>query len=372
MIKILHVVQAFQSGGVEFLLYNYYSNMNRDNIHFDFLVISSETGLIEKKIESYGSKIYHLQENLSLSQLYKEGESFFRVHKGEYDIIHCHIDMQSAIFLKLAKKYQIRVRITQVHNIAIADNLKRKMINRLGAVMIKHYATDLFACGRKAGEMRYGKEKDFYIVSNAVDTAKFCFSKQNRRELREKFNVSENTVVFGHIGRMSKQKNQFFIIDVFEKYYEKNQNSVLFFIGGGKLKEELVNYAKHKQCCEQIKFVGEVDNVNCFLSMFDCFLLPSLYEGFPVVLVETQSAGLMSFVSEEVSKEVALTKNVKFLPITNTEGWVSEMKGFVNDNTEKNDLYRIESNQIMRQSKYEIKNAARVLYDKYVSLISKS
>lgn len=367
MIKILHIVKALSSGGVEGILYNYYSHMNTNNIHFDFIVLSEETGALEHKFSTLNSRITHFSYN-NLILLYKETDSYLKQYAGEYIAIHTHIDMQSAIFLKLAKKYNIKIRIAHCHTAVKESKLKRKISTFIGQKLILYYSNTLFACGKYAGITRYGKNTDFYIINNAIDTEKFSFNVNKRYNLQQQLSINEKTFIIGHIGRLSIEKNQEFLIDIFNSFNLNNPNSILIIIGEGKLEKNLKEYSKTKPCHNNIIFTGRVDNTDEYIQLFDCFLLPSLQEGFPVVITEAMASGLHSFVSDNVSSEININNNVTFLPITNTEVWVNALENYVSEYSldKRQEL----SNQFSDYS-YNITYEADKLYNLYMSLLSK-
>lgn len=220
-IRVLQVVTHMNRGGLETMLMNYYRNIDRSKIQFDFLTHRPEN---EKKdyddeIRSLGGKIYHMPMLNPFSPSYmKSLDKFFKEHK-EYQIVHSHLDCLSAYPLKAAKKNGVPVRIAHSHNTSQERNLKY-LIKDYSKRQIPKYATHLFACGQEAGKWMFGKHK-FQIMNNAIDAKKFIYNEEVRMEKRKELGL-EGKFVIGHVGRFNLQKNHEFLIHCFEAFAEKN------------------------------------------------------------------------------------------------------------------------------------------------------
>jgi glycosyltransferase involved in cell wall biosynthesis len=183
------------------------------------------------------------------------------------------------------------------------------------------------AVTKEAGDWLYGDIGDrLVVIKNGADTEKFRFDTGVRRAARQSLNLEEKTVI-GHVGRLVPVKNQRFLIDAFAAFHRKHRDSVLLIAGDGELYNELLVYAAQIGLSESIRFLGFRNDIPALLQAFDVFVLPSLFEGFPLVLVEAQSAALPCIASESITKSVAATQYILFCPLdAPPEIWAKEME----------------------------------------------
>ena len=285
-IRVLQVVTHMNRGGLETMLMNYYRNIDRNKVQFDFLTHRPEN---EKKdyddeIRGLGGKIYHMPVLNPFSPSYmKSLDRFFKEHK-EYKIVHSHLDCLSAYPLKAAKKNGVPVRIAHAHTTLVDTNLK-KYIKLFSKKKISKYATNLFACGQRAGKWMF-EGQPFQIMNNAIDTKKYLFCLETREKIRKEFHISEDEYVIGHVGNFTLPKNHTFIINLFYEICKKNKKVKLILVGGGNDGSQYKEKAEKLKIADKIIFTGVRNDVPDLMQAFDVFLFPSIYEGLPVTLVE--------------------------------------------------------------------------------------
>ena len=311
-VRVLHVVTHMDCGGLETMIMNYYRKIDRSKIQFDFLTHrpDSEVKDYDNDIKKLGGRIYHLPRLNPFSYRYRRAlESFFDAHK-EYKIIHVHQDCMSGLILKIAKKKGIPIRIAHCHSSNQDKNIKY-LIKYMYKQLIPKYATGLFACGEIAGEWMFGKNVKFVVLPNAIDTDAYVFSDDKRILIRKELGLPENAFVIGHVGRFSKVKNHRFIIELCELVLKQNRNTYVLFVGQGDLLEETREIVMKKHLENVIKFLGLRNDVPDLMQAMDVFVLPSLYEGLPVSVIEAQASGLPCIISENVPLDCAITDLVK-------------------------------------------------------------
>ena len=320
MIRILQVVTYMGRGGLETMLMNYYRNIDRSKIQFDFLVHRDFRADYDDEIESMGGIIYHLPRLNPFSVTYRKELKNFFVEHPEYRVIHVHQDCMSSVILKVAKECGVKVRIAHSHNANQDKNLKY-VIKLFYRFFIPMYATNLFACSQDAGEWMYRKH-EFQILNNAIDAQEYRFNFVTREKVRKRFDIKKDVLLVGHVGRFSYQKNHIFLLDIFNDL-QKNRNAKLMLIGGKSLKPEdatLMDDIKKKVHMlgldEKVIFAGVCDNVPEMMQAMDVFILPSHYEGLGIVTVEAQAAGLPCVISDVLPDECIVTDNVKKIPLT--------------------------------------------------------
>lgn len=377
-IRILQVFTILNRGGAESMIMNYYRNMDRNKVQFDFLVHRPEIGAFEEEIKSMGGNIYRLPSinPFNLRPYYKALDKFFKNNEYKYDVIHSHINTFSSFPLKVASDNNIGTRIAHAH-IALEDIKFNNLLSSKKALthelkkLVKYYqrrniskdTTHLFSCGEKAGHFLFNGEK-FKIIENAIDTQHFTYNANKREDLREKLNVSDKTVI-GHVGRFNEQKNHTYLLKIFREINLKNPNTLLVLIGDGNLKKEIEELSNKLNINNNILFMGVRSDIPLLLQMMDIFLFPSLYEGLPVTLIEAQAAGLKIFASDTITKEVALTDDIKFLSLDDKpEYWADQIRSIL-PYERKNNFEQI------KQAGYDIKENARRLQEFYLNQASK-
>lgn len=304
MIRILHVVTYMGRGGLETMIMNYYRNIDRNKVQFDFLVHRQEEADYDKEIVALGGKIYHMPMLNPFSKSYFNAlDSFFKEHK--YDIVHCHLDCMSAYPLKIAQKNGVRVRIAHSHNKSQDKNLKYP-IKLYSKRLIPKYATHLLSCGKEAGDWMFNG-KPYTILNNAIDAQSYRFDKQIREEMREQLGFNQEDFVIGHVGRFNHQKNHNFIIDVFNFVHKKNTAAKLVLVGTGDGQKAIKEKVESLALSDSVLFLGNRTDVNKILQAMDVFLFPSLYEGLPLSIIEAQAAGLPCVISDNVPPECIVT-----------------------------------------------------------------
>ena len=347
-IRILHIVPNMHRAGMETLIMNIFRTINRDKIVFDFLVHYSEKFDYDDEIERLGGKIYHLtvRNDNNFRKYKKDLYCFFREHP-EYKVIHGHMESFGFIYSKIAKKCGVKCIIGHSHNASYEPGIKGLVKNFMNKFWKKHLDY-CFACSTEAGKYMF-KGKQFTLIKNGIISSNFTFSKIKRDEIRSKYGIDDNTVVIGHIGRMEKQKNQSFLIDIFKEYCCMNPNSRLIIIGDGHLKEDLIMKVSALNLTSKVIFTGVVPNCNEFYSAFDLFLLPSLFEGLPVVGIEAQCSGLPLLFSNVISSETNITGNIFYESLDNKASiWAKKINDILNT------FNRTDCTKIVQQNGFDI------------------
>ena len=348
-------------GGIESVIMNYYRNIDRNKVQFDFLC-NTEKVAYEDEIISLGGTIYRITARSKDIKKYKEDmKNFFKEHSKEYDTIWVNIcSLANIDYLKYAKKYGIKYRIIHCHNSQNMDTFLRGMLHRWNRLFIKRYATDFWSCSDDSSGWFYSKKiinsNKYLVIKNAINLEKFKFNETIRNEYRKKMNL-DNKFVIGHVGRFHFQKNHKFLIKIFNEIYKENNNAVLLLIGEGEDKEEIKKIVEENKLENNVQFLGARNDVSELMQAMDVFLFPSLFEGLAVVLLETQAAGLPIYTSENVAKESRIIEeNFEFISLEKDEKYWKDI--ILNDYKTKKfnrniDLSRIEEKgySIAKESK---------------------
>ena len=207
----------------------------------------------------------------------------------------------------------------------------QKIYNSILKKYIYHNSDVLLACSREAAEYMFGtdvlKSEKYHIIHNAIQTDKFSFQPQIRKTVREAFNLDEKSILLGSVGRISRQKNPLYLIDVFYEFHQLYSNSILWIVGDGVLREDVESKVHQLNLSNSVLFLGQRTDVNELMQAMDMLVLPSLYEGLGIVAIEAQTAGVQVFISNESSHESNLTDIIHFIPLDDgPEKWANEMK----------------------------------------------
>lgn len=324
-LRVLHFQGRMGQGGAETFMMNAYRNIDRSKIQFDFLIYEDYKDVTpyHQEIKALGGKIYVVPNpNKHIFAYIKTVKKLLKDKK--IDIVHSEIFFGGGINLWIAKKVGIKKRI--VHSHATSDGKGNRfplpIIRQLFHYLIKNNATDYLACSHEAGVGLFGENQPFIFVANGIDLEKYRSVPKSKGQLREELMIPSEAFVVGNIGRFEEQKNHRFLINLFEEIVKLNPTSHLILVGTGSLQDEIKEKVKNKAFSENVHFLGERKDIPELLKAMDVFLLPSLYEGLPIVAVEAQAANLKLVLSTEVSKETQLSENVHFISLdTLTKEW---------------------------------------------------
>ena len=327
-IRILHVVTYMGRGGLETMLMNYYRQIDRNEVQFDFLVHRDFEADYDKEILKLGGKIYHLPRLNPLDYRYlKKLDEFFQQHK-EYKIVHSHINTLSVFPLYAAKCAKVPVRIAHSHSTTNKKEWKKNLLKQVLRQFSKVYATNYMCCSELAGRWLFGnKEYDkgnVYLLNNAIDLDKFKYDEKIRKQKRKELNINDSTLVIGHIGRFVAQKNHTFLIDIFNEVHKQNNDSLLMLVGQGPLMNEIQEKVNNLGLKDSVIFLGQRNDANELYQAMDIFVLPSLYEGLGMVLIEAQINDLYVLASTEVPLEAQISNKIEFLNL-NKDLWKQRM-----------------------------------------------
>ncbi|UAL50271.1 glycosyltransferase family 1 protein [Metabacillus dongyingensis] len=361
--RVLQVVTIMNRGGLETMLMNYYRQMDRNKIQFDFMVHRVERGHYDDEIESLGGHIYRMPPIRpgNYRKYFHSLKDFFAKNR-DYKVVHAHNNENSSFVLREAKKAGVPSRIAHSHLSDLGIDLKLPF--RLYArYYMKDNPTQFFACSKKAGQWLFGKRNDITVLNNAVNVNDFSFNQEVRSEIRKDLNIDDQLVI-GHIGRFNKQKNHDFLIEVFKSIHDRMPNSLLLLAGEGHLRLSIEDKVKRLGLSENVHFLGVRKDVQKLMQAMDVFLFPSLFEGLPVVLVEAQAAGLKSFVSNTVTEETNVTGQLEFLSLKDpSESWANKILSATYEH--KNTL------KILREKGYDTSTMSHWLTEFYFNQSSK-
>ena len=371
-IRILNIVGIMDPGGIETLIMNIYRNIDRSKVQFDFLTHKGTDGVFDDEIRKMGGRIYKMPKLRDREKTYywklleyrRELIRFFKEHQ-EYHVIHGHMTNTAAIYMPIAKKYgSVNCCISHSHLTQARPGLSGKITDILHKKIPK-LATDYFACSEMAANWIYPKslieQGKVRIIKNGVDPLKFDYDLDKAIQVREKLHL-ENKYVIGNVARFKTEKNHEFQIDIFNEVHKSIPNSVLMLIGEGELMKNIKEKVNVLGIEDSVIFMGVRQDVSDLMQAMDIFILPSLWEGLPVVGVEAQAAGLPVVMSTGVTRETDITGNVTFLDLSSgAHAWADEIVRI-------QDTYKRKSMmEYIRKNGYDITVTAKWLQNFYIA-----
>lgn len=311
MKRVLHFLPDLDiSSGSATVVMNYYRNINRKNIQFDFLYFEDSLTNSIDEIGSLGGRVFKIKKPGFSRESIRQLRDFFELHQEEWEALHCHPVYASVVVGSIAKKYGVKHIIQHSHSCQFGNTKKSSIRNYMISRMNPLVVTDYFACSQDAARLlgwKFAWKDKVNILYNAIDCERFKFDGNIRKYIREKYNIDNDTVVIGHSGRFSIEKNHQYLLDFFSYYHQFNSNSKLMLLGDGPEKENICKMIQQKDLSKDVIMIGRQKQPEKYLCAMDIFVFPSFYEGISLALLEAQCSGLCCYVSDNVdikSKQV--------------------------------------------------------------------
>lgn len=313
MIRILQSVSNMDRGGIESMLMNYYRHIDRTQFQFDFLVNKEKPGFFDDEIRQLGGRIF-CSPGVA-PQCYPAYLKYMKkllAENPDIRVLHAHNEAMQLFALEGAKKAGLPVRIAHAHNTRLPKDAKLP-IKLVCKQFIPGAATDYWACGREAGIYYFGENEwnaRGVTLHNAVELDRFGYRPEVRARLREQYGLQEKLVV-GCVARFMVQKNHTRLLDIFAALKKEHPESCLMLVGEGELRPQLEEKAAQLGIAEDVLFLGVQSDTSVWYQAMDLFVMPSLFEGLPVVGIEAQASGLPCVFSTGVTDEVVLRSNTR-------------------------------------------------------------
>lgn len=333
MIRIAVIMGKMDSGGKKNLVMEYYRHIDRSKVQFDFICDSDSQAIPDKEIESLGGRVYRIPPYQKILANMKEMKQICKENK--YPIMHAYNSTMNLFSMRVAKKAKIPVRISESLSMAHKDDKKTKL-KKILRPLSKWYVTHFLACGEDCGRWQFG-DKLFdagkvEVFKTVINTEFNAYHPDVRNKTRKEHHW-EDKIVIGHIGRFTAQKNSVRLIEIFAAIVKKEPKAVLCLIGDGELKADMMAKIEELGIKDHVDYLGRREDIQQFYNAMDCFVLPSLYEGLPVVGLEAESCGLPMFFSTEVTPEANACELGHFVALgASDEEWAEQILKAVKEN----------------------------------------
>ncbi|WP_276888335.1 glycosyltransferase family 1 protein [Faecalibaculum rodentium] len=361
MVRVIHFQLDSNIGGIETFLLNVYKKIDRNKYHFDFITQSANPAFA-KEFKKLGANIYQISSPKKLLSYIRDINQVF---DNNYDVIHFHKNSAANIIpIILATKKNLSKIVIHSHNTAPSVLGITSYLHKVNRHYLVNHANYRIACSDLAGKWLFGSKEKYEVIPNGIDINKFKFNNSIRNGMRRSIGIPEDAFVIGHIGRFSSQKNQDFLVKIFHKIKEIRDISVLILIGDGELRGEVEKEVVSLGLEDSVLFLGTRTDIPELLSTMDVFLMPSIYEGLPIVGVEAQASGLSLYLSDTISRELVLSDSVNWFSLDSNPSDIAKIiaRDQINETIRKQRWLQVVS------SGYDIEQTVFKMSDIYDSL----
>ncbi len=361
------VLASTNIGGAEMFVLNLIKNIDMNRFQVDVVVNFEETSNgIRKELESLGCKIFFLPyfKAYNYFGFVYAWKKFLNTH--HYDIIHGHATNSASVYLKVAKEMGCAT-IAHCHSAGFRGNVLQKLLKSLFVKNLVNVADYWFACSEKAAIHLYGERfrdyGNYYTIPNAINVEKYLYNDLTAKKIRKSIGVSDDEFLCGHVGSFTTPKNHLFLLDVFKEVLKLKPKAKLVCCGSGELIYKIQDKARILGVLDRIIFTGVVKNINEYLMAMDIFIFPSVFEGFPISVIEAEASGLPIVMSEVISKEVDITDCVHRHSLEDSCSlWAKTICGISKSSREK-------YNKIVFDSKYNMTTSVNMIMSLYEEMI---
>lgn len=366
MYRVLHIMAGADAGGISTVVLNYYRHLDRSKIQFDIALTGDKDGMNGRLLRELGAEFHTLPMKSRGLRAFEQALTGI-LQKNAYDAIHVHENETSYVALRVAKKAGIRQRIAHSHTSAPWVSVKQEIKRLSGCVLNYHYATAVIGCGRLAGDRIFGRlnmmRPRAMVLPNAIETERFVFDPQIRREVRQELGL-EGKLAVGMIGRLSQEKNHAYALTIMEKLHGRMPETVLLLAGNGEEEDSIRRQISLRGMEQYVRLLGRRSDVERLYQGLDAVIMPSFHEGFPVAAVEAMTSGLPVLLSDTITKELDFG-TARYLKLGDDEAWLRALESV------QPDADRILPGREVRAHGLDIRDTAEQLETLYLSGVNK-
>ncbi len=361
--------EKWASGGIESFICNVLTRIDLEQLQVDIVSSSIEKSIFTPILQEKGIRFFELSGNSKRS---RNNHHYLRklMEEHNYDVFHLNaFQGLSLSYLNIAQQTGVPIRIAHSHNTSLRRSLTKPIKMMLHTRAKKIYtsaATELWACSHNAAEFLFERQvlahEGFNFIPNGIDTQRFRFNVEMREKMRKELGLGEAFVI-GNVGRLCYQKNQIFLLDVFAELLKSNPKGRLLLVGDGEDRRYLEEKAHRLDIFDKVIFFGLAEHIEHLLWAMDVFVLPSHFEGLPVVGVEAQASGLPCVFSDTVARECELINSTKFLSLSSSHSIWSKV--ILHARAQTN---RIEASDIVKAVGFDIGTIAKQIESSYLGI----
>ena len=329
-VKVLEVNVNDQGNGGVFSLIKTVVESKPDNLKIDIAALEP----FDKKsnvnyLKKLGTDVYYVgyNGNKLKKQMVIYRNMIDLLKKNKYDVVHIHADVANKLLVSglAAKKCGVPKIILHSHATG-TDGNHRELKNKMHMICRKkltNLGAEYAACSYAAAKWMFPNvpKSEIRLIKNGIDIKKYTYDPGMRKKTREELNIGSKDLLIGHVGRFMYQKNHEYVIKVFDAFQKEWKNKGydgtprLILVGDGERLRDIKESVKKKGLTDKVIFYGLSNRVNELMQAMDVFILPSFFEGLPIVGIEAQAAGLPVLFSDKITRESGFSKDVRFLSI---------------------------------------------------------
>ena len=362
MVRILEMFgEPITYGGQESVVYNMLSTFDLQNdFNVDlFTPYFADNKHLINHIGANGGNIYSLNIEFKTNDnrllLSKYINSFFHMH-NDYSVVHIHTGSLTTmyVFAKAAKLHGVKKVIVHSHIASNKNSLLYRLFKMFLNTLLQKYVDVYLGCSNEAITSKFTKKivNKSKVIYNGIEINKFKFESEYRDFIRNEYNLKDKFVI-GSLGRLDKQKNNLFMVDIIGKL-SKYDDIMLMIVGTGPIENVIKNKCNDLGLSDKVIFTGNQIDSYKFYCAFDCFILPSLFEGLPVVSIEAQVNGLPVLLSDSITREACISSGTSYLDINNINVWVDNIEKLYKTKQFTRNNYNIDFKKFDRNNSFKI------------------
>ena len=316
-------------GGIESFVLTMNRHLKEEDIFFDYVFLDKDELIHGDTIASMGGRVlflpYYVRQPFAyVVRLYR----MLKEEKGNVDAVYVNLfSLVHILPVVVARLLGMKV-VVHAHNNNIQhQNPLYRALNSLGKQVCGCFRCLRLSNSEASTHFMFPRKRwaETQVIYNAIDVDRYAFRPDVREAQRKALGV-EGKYVVGFSGRLALQKNPLFLIDIFKAFHQNHPDSVLLVVGEGPLEEQVKAHVP-AALQKAVHFLGRRSDMPEMYQSMDLFLLPSLFEGLGIVLVEAQAAGLPCLTSAGVVPDLVNVTdllrraNLKAQP----EAWAKEM-----------------------------------------------
>lgn len=334
-ICVLQVFSCLNRGGAESRVMDIYRSLDRSKIQFDFLVTTPEpdSQFFASEIRQLGGTIHEI---VSVRRIGILGyfSQWKRILKSKrYSIVHSHMCLESGIPLFFAWLNGVEKRIAHARSSSVYPRtLGKRVYYKVVRALTNIFSNVKLYCSKEAATFVFGEKRlqsgKLHYMPNAINLTKYSrIPAEELRLLNEELGLTQAGAIIGTVGNARIEKNHIFLVKVFHRLLKEVPDAKLLLIGDCVHDEEAKEYVELNSLWENVSFLGKRNDVPTLLQLLDAFLLPSISEGAPGVVIEAQAANVPCVLSENITREVDVGAGlVTYLSLDDSlDAWVSEI-----------------------------------------------
>lgn len=324
-IRVLQVIPALTLGGISSVVMNWYRHIDTSKYQFDF--ISFNDGPLREEIVALGGEIHIIPTIKQQPLTYLKAINRLLSKQPSYDVVHVHNSFKNGILLWIAKSKGVKIRVCHSHTSGVENKFLTPFMGILKYVVNAASNVHL-ACGDSAGKFLYGS-KPFTVINNAISVQRYLTGSANSQQIKAQFSLPVDKTLILHVGRFSTVKNHQFILQLAK---DKELSSSIHFVcvGEGPLKAGFIKNIADEKLTSRFTILPATPNIPDLLQCADAFIMPSLFEGVSVALLEAQAAALPCLISNTIAKESDMGLGlVTFHSLENLSSWLMQLNGLL-------------------------------------------